>query len=149
MEAVLPRQRPVKATTPFFPPSFPGYHTEHFATCHEKPARLSLTSFRRATVSSHASGLSGTASLNHVSSAARLLCSGDLSRVKEYANSDCGTFFSDTRRDYGRPVLRLPAAGIAVGSPRSTNAGATNLAQGLKPDRGEGPPALLERLKAD
>ena len=89
-------------TTPFFPPSFPGYHTEHFATCHAKPARLSLTSFRRATVSSRTSGLSGTASLGHVSSAARLICSGDLSRVKECANSGCGAFFSDTSKDCGR-----------------------------------------------
>jgi len=66
------------------------------------PHGVSLTSFRRATVSSHASGLSGTASLGHVSSAARLICSGDLSRVKECANSGCGAFFSDTSKDCGR-----------------------------------------------
>src|SRR5260370_17245446 len=89
-------------TTPFFPSSSHGYHTEHFATCPAKPARLSLTSFRGATDSSHASGLSGTASLGHVSSAARLLCSGDLSRVKECANSDCGAFFSDASKDCRR-----------------------------------------------
>ncbi len=136
-------------TTPFFPPSFRGYHTEHFATCHAKPARLSLTSFRRATVSSHASGLSGTASLGHVSSAARLLCSGDLSRVKECANSDCGAFFSDTSKNCRRRWCATTGCGVAFGSPRSTNAGATNLAQGLKPGPGEGPLPLLESLKAD
>ncbi len=46
-------------------------------------------------------------------------------------------------------IARRPAAGIAFGPPRSTNAGVTNLAQSLKPDRGDGPPALLESLKAD
>src|SRR6266849_2630742 len=37
---------------------------------------------------------------------------------------------------------RRPTAGIAFGSPRPTNAGATNLAQGLKPDSGEGQPGF-------
>ena len=109
----------------------------------------SLTSFRRATVSSHASGLSETASLGHVSSAVRLLCSGDLSWVKECANSDCGAFFSDTSKNCGRRWCATTGRGVAFGSPRSTNAGATNLAQGLKPGPGEGPLPLLESLKAD
>ncbi len=86
----------------FFHLAYPAITLSIFATCHAKPARLSLTSFRRATVSSYASGLSGTASLGHVSSAARLICSGDLSRVKECANSGCGAFFSDTSKDCGR-----------------------------------------------
>jgi predicted RNA-binding Zn ribbon-like protein len=35
-------------------------------------------------------------------SAASLLCSGDLSRVKECANSGCGAFFYDTSKNRGR-----------------------------------------------
>ncbi len=121
----------------FFHLAYPAITLSIFATCHAKPARLSLTSFRRATVSSYASGLSGTASLGHVSSAARLLCKGDLSRAKECANSHCGAFFQTPARTAGVGARR-PAGGTAFGSPRSTNAGATNLAQGLKPTAEKG-----------
>ena len=135
-------------TTPFFPPSFPGYHTEHFATCHAKPARLSLTSLRRATVSSHASGLSGNGL-----AWSRLKRSAHALRRPIPGEGMCQfrlrCFLFRHQQGLRASVLRRSAAGIIFGSPRSTNASATNLAQGLKPDRGEGQPGLLGCLKAD
>src|SRR5713101_7298798 len=130
-------------TTPFFPPSFRGYHTEHFATCHAKPARRFADELPWRDGQQLRFRLVG----NGVAWSRLKRCALALQRRSIPGEGMCQftlrCFLSDTSKNCGRRCATT-GWGTAFGSPRSTNAGATNLAQGLKPDRGEGPPALLE-----
>src|SRR5713101_1254537 len=135
-------------TTPFFPPSFRGYHTEHFATCHAKPARRFADELPSRDGQQPRFRLVG----NGVAWSRLKRCALALQRRSIPGEGMCQftlrCFLSDTSKNCGRRCAttgwwnRIRVAGFYERRRHESRSG-------TKADRGEGPPALLESLKAD